>query len=449
MTDQTGAPKPLKIVGLLAENIKRLSAVEIKPDGSLVEVVGKNGAGKSSVLDSITWAIEGARHIQAQPIRKGWNQAKIRLDLGEFEVTRRFRRVLNGDAEEFATDLEIRAADGSNVRRPQEILNSLFAALAFDPGEFISAPPPEKFAMLRRFVPDVDFEKFALDEARDYEERTNWNRRARDYEAQARACPADMGATGEPIDEAAIADELAAAGEVNTDIATRKANRERAASQIAQLRREFERAMKSAGDLRHQAACLIAEAEKAEARAAEHAEKADHAQERLEAAPPLLDPIDTAAIKRRLDEARLHNSKIVGRGERLKLLKQAEEAKAKADALTKQMAARQAQKQELIAAAAMPVPGLGFEGEGVTLDGVPFEQASSAEQIGAALRIAMAMHPRLRVILIREASLIDADGMELIRETAEQHGFQVWAERVQASGIGPAVLIADGAVRKE
>ena len=40
----------MKIVKLVAENVKRLHAVEIEPHTALVTVGGKNGAGKSSVL---------------------------------------------------------------------------------------------------------------------------------------------------------------------------------------------------------------------------------------------------------------------------------------------------------------------------------------------------------------------------------------------------------------
>ena len=36
----------MKIITLTAENIKKLVAVEIKPDGSLVQITGKNGQGK-------------------------------------------------------------------------------------------------------------------------------------------------------------------------------------------------------------------------------------------------------------------------------------------------------------------------------------------------------------------------------------------------------------------
>ena len=33
----------MKIIGLYAENIKRLTAIEINPTGNVVEITGKNG----------------------------------------------------------------------------------------------------------------------------------------------------------------------------------------------------------------------------------------------------------------------------------------------------------------------------------------------------------------------------------------------------------------------
>ena len=56
MASRSGGTQ-LKIIQLSAENVKRLIAVEIKPDGNLVQITGKNGQGKTSVLDSIWWAL--------------------------------------------------------------------------------------------------------------------------------------------------------------------------------------------------------------------------------------------------------------------------------------------------------------------------------------------------------------------------------------------------------
>ena len=66
-----------KIVSLRAENIKRLRAVEITPAGHLVEITGRNGQGKTSVLDSIEMALAGKRSIPTRPIRDGAEEALL------------------------------------------------------------------------------------------------------------------------------------------------------------------------------------------------------------------------------------------------------------------------------------------------------------------------------------------------------------------------------------
>jgi predicted ATP-binding protein involved in virulence len=80
----------MKIVNLKAENIKKLVAVEISPTDNTVIVTEKNGSGKSSVLDTIWWALSGTKHIQDKPIRDGQTKASIRLDLGTIIVERVF-----------------------------------------------------------------------------------------------------------------------------------------------------------------------------------------------------------------------------------------------------------------------------------------------------------------------------------------------------------------------
>ena len=80
----------MRIIRLAAENVKRLVAVEITPKGNVIEITGKNGAGKTSVLDSIWWALAGNRTHQAVPVRQGETEAVISLDLGDIKVRREF-----------------------------------------------------------------------------------------------------------------------------------------------------------------------------------------------------------------------------------------------------------------------------------------------------------------------------------------------------------------------
>lgn len=104
-----------------------------------------------------------------------------------------------------------------------------------------------------------------------------------------------------------------------------------------------------------------------------------------------------------------------------------------------------ASRDDLLAGVKFPVPGMSFAEKGITLNGFPFENASSAEQIRASFAIAMAQNPRLRIALVRQGSLLDEDGKLLLAQVAADHDAQVWVECV-SNGEKVGIVIEDGAV---
>ena len=101
----------MKIIALEAENIKNLRVVNVHPDGSLVVIGGNNSEGKTSVLDSIEYALNGANSIPTKPIRNGQKKARVVLNLGDIEVTRTFT--------EKGTRLVVKSKDGAVFPSPQ------------------------------------------------------------------------------------------------------------------------------------------------------------------------------------------------------------------------------------------------------------------------------------------------------------------------------------------
>jgi len=62
----------MKINKLEIENVKRVKAVKIEPTASGLTVIGgKNRQGKTSVLDSIAWALGGDRYRPSEAQREG------------------------------------------------------------------------------------------------------------------------------------------------------------------------------------------------------------------------------------------------------------------------------------------------------------------------------------------------------------------------------------------
>jgi hypothetical protein len=81
----------------------------------------------------------------------------------------------------------------------------------------------------------------------------------------------------------------------------------------------------------------------------------------------------------------------------------------------------------------------------VTLNGFPLGQASQAEQIRVSVAIGAALNSRVRIMLVRDGSLLDEKSMKLLEELAAQYDLQVWLERVSGDDeVG--ILIEDGMV---
>lgn len=435
MTDTAAAPKPLKIVSLVAENVKKLTAIHIKPDGNVVQITGRNGSGKTSTLNSIWWALAGAGNVQATPIRKGQDRAVIKLDLGEVIVTRTFKKREDGSA---GTTITVENAEGAQFPSPQRMLDSLLGSLTFDPLAFARAKPKEQFDALKRFVPDIDFTNLEGLNRADFDKRTAVNRQAKDLAAQASAIAIPESVPGEKLDEEALIKEIGEVGEFNATIDRRAENRVTTANDAAALQLNARTDRDRADGLRKQAAELDARAEGNEAKAAELIEK-------LATAEPLPPKKDAAEVKARLDFAKATNAVIARVAHRAKLLADADTSRKEAEEITARMEARDQAKRDAIAAAKLPVDGLGFGDDAITLNGLPFDQASDAEQLRTSIAVAMAANPKLRVVLVRDASLLDEDGMKLVAEMADAHDCQVWCESVDSTGkVG--IVLEDGHV---
>lgn len=418
---------PLKIVELTAENVKKLRAIRITPGGGVVTVTGRNGQGKTSVLDAIWWALEGASHIQAVPIRRGEESARIRLDLGELVVERRFTD--KGSA------LVVENAEGARYKSPQGMLDALLGALSFDPLAFVGQDAATQFDTLRKIVPlEVDVDQLDGKNRAAFEQRTELNREAKRLHAQAEGIVVPENLPAEKVDTAPLFARMKENGEIQTE----RTRREREAEAIGRRKRNAE-------SLREEAAQHRQELAEIEAKADEIERESAAALAALDGLAPLGEMVDPDTIAKQLDAAHETNRQIENRGRREATLAEAGVLEGSAVALTKAIEERTAEKAAAIAKAPMPVEGLGFGDRVVTFNGVPFDQASTAEQLRVSVGIAMAANPRLRVLLVREGSLLDEEGLALIASMATEHDYQVWIERVDASGkIG--IVIEDGQV---
>lgn len=391
----------MNIVQLKAENFKRLKAVEIHPDGNTVVIAGRNAQGKSSVLDAIQAALAGRAGAKTleRPIRDGEKRATVEITLDDLKVTRKWTPG--------GTELVVSPRDGSaKLNSPQKVLDALIGSLSFDPLAFAMAKPADQREMLVDLIGARErFDEIAAYRQEAYEERTVVNRQAKTARAKLENLPT-----------------LAGAGDTKVD--TSQILRDLEASQTKQgLRDRWTR-------LEHERARIVREM----------AEVSAEAQ-----AIPEVAPYDV--LRAALLDAEVHNQQVDEYLKRQELADEADKVEARAKELTEAIEHFDREKVEAIANRALPVPGLGVDDDGVTLNGLPLSAASQAEKIRLSVAMAMASNPDLKVICIRDASLLDADSFRLIAEMAEANGFQVWYERVGQDAGGVGVVIEDGMVQ--
>lgn len=397
----------MRIIQLQAENVKRLRAVDITPTDDLVVIAGRNGQGKTSVLDAIMAALGGASAVKdmTRPIRDGEDSAYVVLDLGEYTVTRTWK----GDK----TTLQVESKDGARYPSPQAMLDKLIGKLSFDPLAFSHQPDKDQLATLLALI-DYDPTELDAERAEAFATRTDVGRTVKQLEGEMAGMPqAPEDLPPDEVSVSALVAELEEAREARSYRATLTEARERRVATVARLAEELQRAEEALATADKQIAKL-----------------------------PPNDP-DVDAIHARLDAAEGINSARRTEDARLLLGVRLMEASSDYASLTETIRRVDHMKEVLLGEAKMPIDGLGFDADGVTFQGVPFRQCSAAEQLRISLAIAMASNPSIRVIRITDGSLLDSQNMKLIADMAAANDFQVWIERVDETGkVG--ILIEDG-----
>lgn len=464
----------MKIVQLNVENVKRLTAVSITPDGSVVTIGGLNGAGKSSVLDAIAMALGGQKLVPEEPIHAGQSEAKIEVDLGKFVVTRKFARDVTHEADcnskiEATSDdpalrecsckptfgtprssLVIKTKDGAQYASPQKMLDELVGQLTFDPLAFVDMDSQRQLETLRKLV-GLDFSGINAERKEFYDERTRVNREIGLRDAKLKDTKPHEGVPAEPVDLKVISDEMhqaEVARQAHRDLVkaydSANADQGRAKLRVVESETKMVSIRKRIQELENELAGEVERYDAAvkhfEALNVEVEDRARQANEAEKALPNLDD------IRQRLGEVQATNEKVQANKRRAALVEEHIQLVQQAENLTKRIEVIDARKAEMIATAQWPVPGLGLSDSGVTFDGLPFKQASTAAQIRTSVAVGLALNPNFKVLLVKRGNDLDSNSLKAIAEQAAAADAQLWIERVAESKDGVSVLIEDGHV---
>lgn len=408
----------MRIIRLESENVKRLKAVRIEPDGKPVVLTGGNGAGKSSVIDSLFMALTGK--LGERPVRDGANKARIELDIGEYII----ERVIPAGG---TPRLVVRDADGKKVASPQTILDSLIGNLALDPLEFARSKAKDQREMLLS-VAGISLRKWELSYKEAYDNRTIANRDAKTAEINWQN--AGTAPEGTPEEEQSAKDLLAKIEEIND---------QREEKRKAMDRQEALAVTVDEADL--EVTRLREELAKAEANAKKLHEELDNFN--IPEAPSVE---ELNKLKQQLEDVESINANVRIRQNKEERKRAYMAAKKAAEAADEKVQAVAKEKADMLSKADFGVPGLSVDDDGVTYNNMPFSQLSTAEQIRVSVAMAISQNPQLRIIIIREGALIGTEIWTAICEQAREHAFQLWVEKFQEEAGDCGLHIVDGEI---
>jgi DNA repair exonuclease SbcCD ATPase subunit len=440
----------VKLARLEVTNFRKLQAVEIDVEGNVVEISGKNASGKSSLLDA-PWVLlkglsqkDSIRPTPTRPIHDGCEQAVIKgtfkgKDVGLI-VTRTFK-TSEKDPKGWTSKLEVTNLEGLMYKvPPQQQLDAIIGEHRLDPIEFINLDAKEQLNAFRVFVKDIDFEGVEEKNAEDYESRTEIGRTITRLKNAAAAIVVPPGTPDAEIDVNELVEQLNSAGEKNTEIAREMARRESEQGRACNYDQQSKEITKQITALTEQIEVLKEKRKRTEAAATE-------TRKALSNLPELPEPIDSTPIAAQIQAANATNANV-----RRKLEKKEHEAEVIGsqktyDALTKAMEQRKADLEKSIKSAKLPLPGIGFGKGGLLLNGIPLKEASTAEQIRVAVALSLSLNPKLQLMWVRDASLLDDDTLAEIYRLAEEHDCNVLLETVRPQS-GSAIVLEDGRVAK-
>jgi hypothetical protein len=397
---------PQTIVSLQAENVKRLNAVLIEPTGNLVIIGGDNGEGKTSLLDSMMYGLGGKVVVCDKPVREGAEYAAIRVELTDIIVT----KIIRPDG---TAVLRVTGKDGGKYASPQNTLDNLFSGLTFDPLAFAKMETPKRRQMLQKLV-GLDFSALDRKKATLIEQRAAVGQIGERLKGQLAAliCHADA-----PADEVKIFElstQISEAENVNRDLAGKRLRLAQLNTTIAELEAKLEEAKKQRVAVEKELQGKV--------------------------------DVDVAGMRTRLQEAEAINRKVRDNKQHASVSAEIEARRLEWQGLQDAIKAIEDDKQKQLAAAKFPIDGLSINEQTVTFGGIPFEQLSAAETMRISVGMGFALNPDLRVLLLRDASLLDKKSLALIAGMAAERKGQVWLERV-GNADENAIIIEDGYVK--
>jgi len=433
----------LRVLALKLQNLRNIEIVEVDfRNRTFVEVRGKNGSAKTTLIDGIFGAVVGAKHFGKSAwrvIKQGKDKALMKVVIGNEERQIEIRRSITKKTDDKGIvttggSLLIKDTEGGSLG--QSFLNGLLSEFTANPLAFAKKQPKEQIEIVKQ-LGGINTDKIEAAYDATFQERTIENRELKRLDGLIKNLRC------EPAEPVKMEDLFAERQEIS-NFNNLQDERERAKAycrgSIKEQRAyiaEFETEMQRMRDQ-----LKIIEAKKTERMVNIKAAETNLKNLREPEDHKTYDAIDLAvASASKVNENAENYRQFQDAAKRQK------HSKKTAEGLTAKLKDLEKEKKNMILNSKLPFKNIEFnEDVGIIINSIPFIQKSSAEKLRIGTRIGIEMKPALEVLFIEGGSLMDEESFEVVKEMSQLFGYQILVESVGEEIGDDRIVLRAGSV---
>lgn len=402
----------IKINKLEIENVKRVKAVKVEPTGNGLTIIGgNNNQGKTTVLDSIAWALGGDKYRPSE--------AKNRDSV----IPPNLHIVMSNGlvVERKGKNSDLKVTDPNGQKGGQQLLNEFVEQLAIDLPRFMESNSKEKAQTLLKII-GVGDQLAGLEQ----QEKEAYNRRlaigqiADQKEKFAKEQPYFPEAPGEIVSAAELIQKQQA-------ILARNGENQRKRENLQMLEREYQKVSEQMEELLKKQVQLQLDLDTARKSADD---LQDESTKELEASISGIEELNRKA-RANMDKDKAEEDALEYRNQYRKL--------------TEEINRLREEKAKLLDDADLPLPDLGVaEGE-LVYKGQKWDNMSGSDRLKVSAAIVRKLNPKCGFVLLDKLEQMDLATLNEFGRWLEQEGLQAIATRV-STGSECSIIIEDGYV---
>lgn len=410
----------VKINQLEIENVKRIKAVAITPtEKGLTVIGGNNNQGKTSVLDSIAWALGGEDFRPSNPKRDGSTippNLKVKLSNGII-------------VERKGKNSSLKVTDPEGKKAGQTLLNEFIDRLAINLPKFMNSSNKEKANILLQIIGvEEQLAQYHHEENELYQERLAIGRIADQKKKYAKEqefydnVPKDLISPQELINQ-------------QQAILAKNGENQHKREMVTQIEYKVDTLTQEVAALQKQLQAKEVELNKATA-------------DLTIAKTDAIDLIDqsTDELEKNLAEIEETNRKVRANLDKEKAEEDAKQYAEQYDSLTIKLENVRKKKTDLLNNADLPLPGLSVEDGELTYNGKKWDNMSGSDQLKVSTAIVRKLNPKCGFVLLDKLEQMDLITLNEFGAWLEKEGLQAIATRV-STGDECSIIIEDGIVK--